>query len=80
MTNNFTFKHGHFSKFRDEWSDMDRTIVDGLSKGKNITEIATSVGLNARYMQSVVEALRKARKVKNNIELIEIALRDGVIK
>lgn len=59
---------------------MDKMIVNGLSRGKYIREIAASLELKERYVQSIVEALRRAKKVKNNFELIEIAFRDGVIK
>jgi len=79
MTNHFAFKHGYFSKFRTDWSEMDKMIVNGLSSGKYMREIADSVGLKERYVQQVTAALRKARKVKNNIELIQIAVREGVI-
>jgi DNA-binding NarL/FixJ family response regulator len=77
---NYAFKNGYFSKFRSDWSDMDRTIVNGLSRGKYVREIADSLDLKERYVQRIVESLRKGKNVKNNMQLVELAVKEKVIE
>ena len=76
----FETTHGRFSKHRTGWTETDVDILQRLANGERSGRVATHLQMTDRYFWLILAVLRKIKKARTNIELVAIALREGVIK
>lgn len=69
-----------FSAKRKGWSQMDATIVQQIASLKEIENIAVLLSMKKSYLYRMIMKIREAKDVRNNKELIDLAIKEEVIK